>query len=156
MREIIIEGKKNIIKSSFIKEKINLISEVEIVNDISSKNKDGLMFFDCKVKDILSIKDNLDEEDIEQMEEEEELEIVSIDNFNLDQISVYLKHLMELTLMDMLEDFLELNIKTYLEIYDFNYDFSKMKFVIGIAFSDIPILKLRSYINDYTKILSAV
>lgn len=155
MREIIIEGNKNIIKSSFIKEKINLISEVEIVNDISSKNKDGLMFFDCKVKDILSIKDELTQEDIEQIQEEE-LELVEIDNFNLSQISVYLKQLMELTLMDMLEDFLDLDIKTYLEIYDFNYDFSQMKFVIGIAFSDIPILKLRSYINDYTRILSAV
>lgn len=155
MREIIIEGNKNIIKSSFIKEKINLISEVEIVNDISSKNKDGLMFFDCKVKDILSIKDELTEEDMEQIQEEE-LELVEIDNFNLSQISVYLKQLMELTLMDMLEDFLDLDIKTYLEIYDFNYDFSQMKFVIGIAFSDIPILKLRSYINDYTRILSAV
>ncbi|MCT4584900.1 MAG: hypothetical protein N4A54_08260 [Peptostreptococcaceae bacterium] len=156
MREIIIEGKKNIIKSSFIKEKINLISEVQIVNDISSKNKDGLMFFDCKVKDILSIKDDLGEDDIEQMQDEDDLEIVAIDSFNLNQISIYLKHLMELTLMDMLEDFLELDIKTYLEIYDFNHDFSQMKFVIGIAFDDISILKLRSYINDYTKVLSAV
>ncbi len=124
---------KKVISSSDVQQYLKNITDIVTISDISDSLKEkNVMIFDCKLDNLIFKFEPLYEEFYEEFAIGEDYYQVIYED-----VSEYLKELVSGMQQDLREVYEFEKIKLTHNIYDFNEDFTDIKFVMAVSFKDI-------------------